>query len=208
MTNSQKIHLAKDLNSYFESEVANVARKQGLNVSPFAQRYLAGVLSRFANANEFLQKSTITDGKNAFPSIFSMWLEGLTQSMGAQMSQMQLVGDLTLFTTGFFSEKLHRSSIDMDFYVAMGGKAYERAGHLRESIAAERALNVFFELAENFSNYVEVFAEISDQSLLSNDTALLKLYEKWLNSGSGRIHRMLAENGVVASAGKGDSDYS
>ena len=69
-------------------------------------------------------------------------------------------------------------------------------------------MNVFFELAENFSNYVEVFAEISDQSLLSNDTALLKLYEKWLNSGSGRIHRMLAENGVVASAGKGDSDYS
>jgi hypothetical protein len=45
-------------------------------------------------------------------------------------------------------------------------------------------------------------AEISDKSLLGNDKDLLRLYEKWLASGSERIRRMLGENGIIPSTEK------
>jgi hypothetical protein len=128
--------------------------------------------------------------------------------MTEQYFALQKMGDIALFVTGFFNERItsHRSSVDMDYYMAMGEMAYSRAGHIKESIQAEKAINVFFELSHSFQAYVEVFAELSDKKLLSSDKDLLKLYEKWLVSGSSRISRMLAEAGIIPSKGSGSND--
>lgn len=191
------IHLATDVESFFEDEVKNAARKQGVDLSPFASRYVGRVLTRFTETRAYLTKTEDEGGKFSYPTLALLWLEGFSKTMNEQLHQFQHVGDLALFTSGFFGERLGRSMIDMDYYVAMGGKAYERAGQIRESIQAERDLNIFFELSGTFGKLVDVVAEISDRSLTSNDRDLLRLYEKWVSTGSERIRRMLAENGVI-----------
>lgn len=195
--------LATNLGDYFEGEVKDTARKQGLSVSPFASSYLAKMLTRFADARSYLaQRHSDEDKKTQeIPTLALLWLEGFSKTVVEQLNQYQYLGDVALFTSGYFGERLDRSLVDMDYYMAMGGRAYERAGKLRESIQAERTVNVFFELSGQFQGFVEVVAEISDRTLLANDKDLLKLYEKWCRTDSERIRRMLAENGVIAQKG-------
>jgi hypothetical protein len=195
-----KIHVALDLDSYFQERVISVAQKQGVSASPFATQYLARVLSRFSNTENFLPRGP--EGRRDLPKLALLWLESLEKTPANQYFQLQLLGDVALFTSGFFAERVKSSAVDLDYYAAMGGRAYERAGQLRDSIAAENALNVFFELSQNFSEFVEVFAEISDQTLLASDKDILKLYQKWLESRSGRIARMLGEKKVIAASGR------
>ncbi len=196
------IRLATDLDSYFESEVRDTARKQGIAISPFTSNYLARMLSRFSDTRSFLTQNPTArpeeDPKQSFPRLALLWLEGLSQDPLGRYQKFQLLGDVALFTSGFFAERIQRSAVDMDYYIAMGGQAYAKAGQIRESIQAERDINIFFELSSSFSELVEVMAEISDRSLLGNDKDLLRLYEKWLGSGSERMRRMLAENGIIS----------
>lgn len=194
------IRLATDLDSYFEDEIKDTARKQGLQLSPLSSSYLARMLTRFSDARSYLNSNGSDETtQRSLPRLAMIWLEGLSSDAWGQYQKFQFLGDVALFTSGFFAERIPKTLVDMDYYRAMGGQAYERAGRLRESIQAERDLNVFFELSKSFSPLVEVMAEISDKSLLANDQDLLKLYEKWLRSGSDRIRRMLAENGILSS---------
>ena len=136
-------------------------------------------------------------GPSSFPTLSILWLESVSKHQGEQYFQLQKLGDLALFTSGFFAERIDRSAVDLDFYRAMGGMAYERAGKIRETLQAEEALNIFFELASRFGECTEIFNELSERSLLTNDRDLLSLYEKWLRSGSKRLSRMLQESGVI-----------
>ena len=196
------IHLAKDLRSFFQEEVTLTASKQGLDLSPTASQYLASVLTKFTDARNLLQVED--NQKHSYPTLALMWLEGLHKSFSEQLFHMQHLGDVALFTSGFFGEKIQNSAVDMDYYIAMGGRAYETAGKIRESIAAERQLNIYFELASNFKECVELFSELSDKSMLGSDQGLLKLYQKWLESRAPRLNRMLNEAGVIAASGNSD----
>jgi hypothetical protein len=197
------IKLATDLNSFFTEEIAETAAKQGIKVTEPVTRYLGSVLTRFSDSDQFLLNTSDESLKKEFPLLAKIWSESLSAPMTEQYFALQKLGDVALFVTGFFKEKIthQRSLIDMDYYRAMGEMAYQRAGHIKESIQAERALNVFFELSEGFKAYEELFAEINDKKLLQNDKDILKLYEKWLASGSQRISRMLGEAGIIPSRG-------
>jgi len=196
---TKHLALAVDLDSFFKTEVASAARKQGLKASDHACSYLAGVLSKFSSIDRYLVDNNIEEDthKKTFPTLALMWMESLQSHPSEQFFKCQHIGDVALFTSGFFAERLDRKSIDMDYYQAMGEQAYERAGRLRESIAQESQLNVYFELAEQFSKFKEVFAELADQTLLNSEKDILKLYEKWLKTKKYRISRMLGEVGVI-----------
>ncbi len=45
-------------------------------------------------------------------------------------------------------------------------------------------------------NFVDVLAEISERSHLGTNSDLLRLYEKWLCTGSERLKAKLAEFGI------------
>ena len=204
-----KIHLAQDLGSYFGEEVRTTVEKQGLKASPQTVGYLSSVLTKFVDATHSLDEvvSVPSDpGKDPkiqrkHPTLAFMLLEGLSASRMEQYSKLMHLGDLALFTSGYFGERISRSLLDMDYYCAMGGMAYERAGHIHESFQAEKEVNIFFELSKSFKEFAEVFSEVADRALLGNDKDVLKLYEKWLRTRSPRISRMLAESGIISSSG-------
>jgi len=208
---SPHLHLAQDLKSFFAEECLSIATKQGLSVPEHLSAYLGQMLARFAGSETYFVPNSdphTTKPKKEFPSIVRLWLEGQTQPAMEQLVQMQHVGDLALYTSGFFPERIQRSMLDMDFYMAVGGQAYERAGKIRESIAQERELNVYFELASKFSELKELLAELSDRKFLFSEADRIHLYQKWLDSRSPRIQRMLAEVGIIAHGKAHDGSQS
>jgi hypothetical protein len=193
------IALTSDLRSFFESECWDAIQRQGLRVSELTTSYVASVLARYSSSQEYFVPHKDSENKTEVPSIVQLWLEGSSKDTLDQYRQMQFVGDIALFTSGFFSDRIERSLVDMDFYTAIGGQAYERAGKLRESLAQERSLNVFFELSSKFPEIKEVLAEIADRSLLTSEQGRLKLFERWMQTKNARLRRMLAENGILTS---------
>ena len=113
---------------------------------------------------------------------------GLQQRMG-----LKQIGDLSLFISGFFPDSLRRKLVDGDYYVSIGGFAYDTLSRYE----TETFSPVFAELAEKFVDFVDVLSEVSERASCTSNLDLLRLYEKWLKTGSRRSGELLIERGVV-----------
>jgi hypothetical protein len=115
---------------------------------------------------------------------------------GAQRTTLRQVGDLSLFVSGFFSDSLCRKLVDVDYYVNIGGSAYNALS--RDD--ADAFSPAFAELAQKFVEFVDVLTDVSERSACSTNTDLLRLYERWLRTGSSRSGSLLLERGVLPNA--------
>jgi hypothetical protein len=111
---------------------------------------------------------------------------------------LQRLGDVSLFMAGFFAHGFERRLIDVDYHIAMGGRAY---GTLAASPinGPRRALcGVFGELARKFQSVVDAIGEVSDSARQWSSKDVLRLYELWLKTGSRRAQGLLQGLGVTA----------
>jgi hypothetical protein len=115
-----------------------------------------------------------------------------------QRARLRSLGDFSLFTTGFFSDSLTRRHVDVDYYVSMGAYAY---GSLSRAEDAFR--EVFAELSRKFVGFSDVLADISERTTLTSNNDLLRIYEKWLRTGSARDGQRLIERGIVPNSSVG-----
>jgi hypothetical protein len=113
-----------------------------------------------------------------------------------QRATLKQVGDVSLFVSGFFSDSLRRKLVDVDYYVNIGGSAY---GALSRQ-ADDTFSPVFAELADKFVAFVDVLSEVSERSSCGSNADLLRLYERWLRTGSPRSGQLLVERGVLPNA--------
>ena len=116
-----------------------------------------------------------------------------------QRALLRQLGDVSLFTSGYFSDSLRRKVVDVDYYVSLGGYAY---GSLSRQEANSFAA-VFAELSQKFVAFVDILSEVSERSGLTSNADLLRLYEKWLRTGSRRNGQLLVERGLVPNASIG-----
>ena len=77
----------------------------------------------------------------------------------------------------------------------MGGTAYK---HVALHAEGEDALKpTYHELSEKFGRFVDVLAEVSDQTQQKSEKDLLRLYEVWVRTKSERAAKALQEAGIV-----------
>jgi len=110
-----------------------------------------------------------------------------------QRANLKQIGDLALFVSGFFSDSLHRKVVDIDYYVSIGGCAYTALSRFETDTFSP----VFAELATKFVGFVDVLSEVSERTSCASNADLLRLYERWLRTGSQRSGQLLVERGVV-----------
>jgi hypothetical protein len=113
-----------------------------------------------------------------------------------QRSSLKRIGDCSLFISGFFSDSLNRKLVDVDYYVSIGGCAYNALSRN----GTDTFSPVFAELAEKFVGFVDVLSEVSERTSCASNLDVLRLYEKWLRTGSRRSGQLLVERGVVPNA--------
>jgi hypothetical protein len=171
---------------YFKDLVDGALTHQGLAAQELTAFYVVQLLT------SFLQQPVAGAADEGKP--LAMRLAQALESGGPdQRASLRQIGDVSLFISGFFSDSLQRKLVDIDYYVSIGGCAYNALSR----VETDSFSTVFAELGEKFVGFVDVLSEVSERTSCSSNADLLRLYEKWLKTGSARSGQLLAERGVV-----------
>jgi hypothetical protein len=185
----------RNLREFFRDSVHDALERQQVGVDDHTEHYVVNLLTMFSRSEALFEPTP--EGPRLRP-LARMLAEAAQAAPGEQRRRaLQRLGDVSLFVAGFLSHGFARRLVDVDYHVAMGGRAY---GTLAESCGAGtrgRALaGVFAELAAKFQGLVDALNDVSEMSWRSSDRDVLRLYEVWLRTGSPRAHALLRELGV------------
>lgn len=172
---------------YFRELVHTALQNQQLDAHEITSYYVVNLLAGFVHV----------DGAAAEDEPLAIRFAKALQAGGSeQRDGLRRVGDLSLFISGFFSDSLSRSLVDVDYYITLGESAYgSLARHSGDTLA-----QVFDELSEKFAGFVDVLGEVSERTALTSNSDLLRLYEKWLRTKSRRSGDLLVAQGIVPNA--------
>jgi hypothetical protein len=162
------------------------------------QHQSAHELTRFYLVH-LLATRTRTDGvppAAAQEALALRFARALESSGARRRADLRGLADDALFVAGFFSDSLARALVDVEYYAALGGYAYQQLSAAEDTLAP-----AFAELGSRFLGFADVLTEISEQSAMTSDTNLLRLYERWLAHDSGRNTERLLRRGVLPSLG-------
>jgi uncharacterized protein (DUF697 family) len=190
-----------NLREFFRDELHGALEKQQVAFEDQTEYYVVNLLTLFSRS-EALYEST-SDGTRLKPLVVM-----LSEALEAPSSEdrnrgLQRLGDVSLFIAGFFAQSFARKLIDIDYHIAMGGRAYAT---LAETMSRGRGRvlgKVFNELAEKFQPMVDALNEVSETSYQHTDKDVLRLYEIWLKTGSRRCFDLLKRLGVNPTAAGG-----
>ena len=176
---------------YFKELVESALARQHVQAGDLTEYYLVNLLCQYVR----LDPAAHADHGEPL----AVRLARALQTGGTeQRARLRSLGDFSLFTTGFFSDSLSRRHVDVDYYVSMGAYAY---GSLSRAEDAFR--EVFAELSRKFVGFSDVLADISERTTLTSNNDLLRIYEKWLRTGSARDGQRLIERGIVPNSSVG-----
>ena len=178
---------------YFRDLVESAMRRQHLAAREITSFYLVNLLTGFMHSDHAL-----TPGDQE--ALGLRFVRALQAAGVKQRDELRQVGDRSLFVSGFFSDSLARSLVDVDYYIQLGESAY---GSLARQ-SDETFGDAFDELSAKFAAFVDVFGDISERTALASNTDLLRLYERWLRTGSRRSGDLLVSRGIVPNTSIGN----
>jgi hypothetical protein len=106
--------------------------------------------------------------------------------------RLRNLADFSLFMSGFFSDSLRRSAVDVDYYVSMGGYVYSALAAREEDAFGE----VYAELGRKFVPFMDILTDISERTGQTSGRDVLRVYERWLRTGSRRAAHQLVSRGI------------
>lgn len=171
---------------YFRELVESALQHQHVAVCDLTSYYVVNLLAGFVHQD----RSPMADDE-----ALGIRLAKALQSAGVTQRQgLRQVGDTSLFVSGFFADRFSRSLVDVDYYMQLGECAYGSLARRDETLA-----EVFDELSEKFGAIVDVLTEVSEQTAPARNADLMRLYEKWLRTGSRRSGEKLIARGILPS---------
>lgn len=171
---------------YFRELVESAMQNQHVSARELTSFYVVNLLAAFVHTD----RSPAAGEDEAL----GVRLARAMQTAGiAQRDGLRKVGDLSLFISGFFSDSLNRSLVDVDYYIQLGEYAYGSLARQGDQTLGD----VYDELAEKFTAFVDILGEVSERTALTSNADVLRLYEKWLRTKSRRSGDLLAARGIV-----------
>ncbi|HHL39043.1 MAG TPA: hypothetical protein ENJ37_00905 [Deltaproteobacteria bacterium] len=174
---------------HFREHVCAAMERQGVEASETTEYYLTSLLAGF------VESARLPDEPLALT-----YVKALSSDAALRRTLLRHLGDYALFVSGFFSDSLNRKVIDVDYYITMGTTSY---GHLAAMSPggreAEPLAGTFRELESKFTSFMDVLGEVSERSGLQSASDVLRIYERWLRTGSRRSERLLKELGIEPS---------
>ena len=183
-----------DVREFFREALSTALEQQHLQVKDHTEHYVVNLLAMFARTEALFEPGP--DGAQLKPLalLFAEALE--TRDDERRFRTLQRLGDVALFVSGFLASGFPRRLIDVDYHVAMGGRAY---GVLAQSPprGPRRVLaTVFAELQDKFQPLVDALNDISDSAAKHSQRDLLRLYDLWHRTGNRRAQRLLLRLGI------------
>jgi len=187
---------ATNLAEFFRGALRGALADQRVAVKEPTEHYMVNMLTLFARAEHLYERTP--DGASLKP-LAQMLSDALeATSSAARELALQRLGDVSLFMAGLFARGFARRLVDVDYHIAMGGRAYGALAHSHERDRRLAPAQVFGELAAKFQPLVDVLGEIGDAAYVYTQRDILRLYEIWLKTGSARANRLLRRLGIEA----------
>lgn len=182
---TEELQLFESPSGYFSEVISEAFSKRKLEASEGVQNYLVNLLSIYLSSSALNTNETLAE----------MYLKAINEDKtNVRLEKLRKLGDQTLYVSGFFGDSLKRKLVDIDYYADIGGLAY---GSLAESVTADRDADVFRDFSKRFLDFVDVLTYISQSSLIQTNQDLLRLYERYVSTGSELAKDQLVEKGIL-----------
>ncbi len=179
---------------YFSELVEQGLAKKNFRPPVLVQDYLINLLEHYLDArNLYSVEIDESTGQKKDATLAETYLRAMDPSVPDRFEILKRLGDKTLYISGFFGDSLNRSLVDIDYYAGVGGAAY---GNLAE-IASDEVSTVYRTFSKNFLDFVDVLTYISQKSFVHSDEGILRLYDRYLKTGSEMARERLVEMGVI-----------
>ena len=184
-----------NLREFFHDSVQTALKQQRVSVDDHTEHYVVNVLTMFARSEELYERTP--EGIRLRPLAHMLAEASEAPTPQRRDEALRRLGDVSLFIAGFFAQSFARKLIDVDYHIAMGGRAYGTlAESMRGTLRGQVFAAVFMELAEKFQRVVDVLNEVAEMAYQHSDKDILRLYEIWLKTGSPRAYNLLRRLGV------------
>ncbi len=191
---AKRVLTVANLREFFRDSLHGALLRQHLAVEDQTEHYVVNLLTLFARSEALYEMTP--DGLRLKPLV-AMLCDALEKAPGAERQRyLQRLGDVSLFVAGFFAQGFATSLIDIDYHIAMGGRAYGTLAQSASRGPGRVLAAVFAELSEKFQPMVDALNEVSESSCAQTDRDILRLYEIWLKTGSARCYAQLKRLGV------------
>ena len=189
---------ASSVSGFFEEVIEDAMKARRVEATDGATRYLVALLTDYAHpaheAGEALEQPLTFRLDEALHEV----------DPGERFQRLRLIGDGVLYGCGFFGDHFEAKGVDARYLQGIGTRAYDAASSVLRVGADAGGPDLFGELAHKFAAFVEVVAEVADSTIaMSTESSkgLLRVYERWLKTGSDRLATALTSHGVVPTRG-------
>ena len=180
---------------FFKDHIESALARQQLRATGLTSYYLVDLLCRFTRPDARIPFNDDHGEPLALRLHRALEAGGMEQRV-----RLRNLGDFSLFVSGFYSDSLRRRAVDIDYYVSMGEYAYACLARRDQDAFGE----VYAELGRKFVPFMDVLTDISDRTGQTSSRDLLRLYERWLRTGSVRTGQQLAEQGIAPNSSIGN----
>jgi len=184
-----------NLTEFFRDALSDALASQQVTLDEHTAHYVVSLLTLYSRT-EISHEGTRPGQR--WVSLADLLAQASASACAAEREALlQRLGDVSLFVAGFFAHGFSRRLVDVDYHIAMGGRAYGTLA-LTPMSGPRRALTgVFGELARKFQPVVDAIGEIADSARVWGPDDVLRLYEMWLKTGSRRARNLLQQLGVA-----------
>lgn len=187
-------YLLQSPTEFFKDSLTRAAELNAVKLQEETEFYLVKLLTSFINSDYLF--TVDADGNYSQEPLALLFKDAVfEEKMDYRAKILQKIGDVSLYVSGFFYESFNKKLIDVDYYIDMGKTAYSTIKTL--PVKGRQPPVVYDELVNKFEKILDIFGEIANSSGLIDNTNLLRQYEVWQKTGSGRIARLLKEKGII-----------
>jgi hypothetical protein len=188
-----KTILLESPRDFFADKVEDAFKHLKFEPLPLSRAYLIDLLQHYILSNNLFPKDDET-GRVKRQTLAELYLQAQNSPSPVRIDLLKKLGDSSLYISGFFGDSLSRKIVDIDYYVDMGGVAYSA---LANSSADENTSQVYGEFSVRFPEFVDVLTFISQESMIQTNGDLLKLYDRYMATGSKLAEEQLMEKGLL-----------
>jgi hypothetical protein len=189
-----ELQTVSDVREFFRDALQAALDRQHLHVRDHTEHYVVNLLAMFSHTDALFEPD---EGRSQLKPLALLLADAASTTDDRQRFRtLQRLGDVALFVSGFLAGGFARRPVDVDYHIAMGGRAY---GTLAQAPChgPQRVLAcVFAELQDKFQPLVDALNEIGEGAAKNSPRDLLRLYELWHKTGSPRAHRLLLKLGI------------
>jgi hypothetical protein len=179
---------------FFLEAVEEGLEKRHLKTYPAVSIYLVNLLEHYLDARNLFESEVDEQGRRRADTLAEMYLQANNSESSARRELLKKLADKSLYISGFFGDSLSRKLVDIDYYAELGGSAY---GCLSACVKEDTTAMVYKVFSSRFLEFVDVLTYISQKSNIHSDQSLLRLYDRYLKTGSEVAKEKLIEMGVV-----------